>query len=654
MTPVADIAGLPGRRAWAWFAPVVAASLTGLSSSCGPARAVAPTTMPPPPSKLELEAWRRSMLKVTRPKNNACYAATYPDREWHEAPCQTPPHKLYRPRNRSGMTTTTIVGGIPQLDFSPVVTPSHITEAEGSFDSVNTSGAECSVPCPSEVCPTNPSCSGLAANVYSMQLNTRPFTTSTCQGSPGGTQAPCEGWEQFVYSGTGGAYIQYWLEHYGPPGTLCPMPRHAGCAPDSSYPDGWCPFQFTPTGDVYCVVNAAVMAGAPAAPVSSFGSLTATAASGTSNDSIAISVGNSMSAAPGSNYFPDLGSQWQESEFNVFGDGDGSQAVFGTGTTLTVRSGVTSGSTSGPSCDLQSFTGESNNLTLVNVAPTAVPGPMPALVFSESVPPPGGATAACMDATSIGDTHLTTFSGLYYDFQATGDFVLADRGPSFVVQNRQVSGAPTWPNAAVNSAVAARMGRTTVAVCLPERLEINGRPANVNDGSSMTLPDGVVISRTGSTYLITNEQGDSLSAQVNSTWINASVGLGRWPTKVRGLLANPKDDPHLLATSDGFELTEPVPFEALYRRYGDSWRVKNGESILCGSEPVEKGVPAKPFYAADLDRLRADHARAVCLSAGVKEAALLDSCTLDVAVIGRDEAAKIFATKRPPVFLAPH
>ena len=656
MIPVADIAGLRGRRARAWFALVVAASLTAVSSSCARAHVVGPTTTQPPPSKAELEAWHRTMLRVPQPKKDACYSATYPDREWHEVPCQTPPHILFPPRQRGGMTSTTIVGG-QGPDFSPLVSPSYITEAEGSFGNVSISGTECSVPCPPDVagiptCPANPSCSGLTANVYTLQMNSKPFTTSTCGGSP-----TCQGWEQFVYDGVGQLYIQYWLENYAPAGTLCPTPRSSGCSANTPVQnDGWCPFQFTPAGNVYCVVNSPTMVQAPAATVSSFGTvnLTGTAANGTSNDKATLHVGIAMRTVPGGNYFPDLGTQWQETEFNVFGDGSGSQAVFGTGTTLEVRSGVTSGSTAGPSCDLHTFTGESNNLTLVNAAPTAAPGAMPALVFSESVPPPGGAAPTCADATSIGDTHLTTFGGLYYDFQATGDFVLADRGPTFVVQNRQVSGAPTWPNAAVNSAVAARMGGTTVAVCLPERLEINGRPANVNDGASMTLPDGVAISRTGDTYLISNEEGDSLSAQVNNGWINASVGLGRWPTKVRGLLANPNDDPHQIATSDGVVLREPVSFDDLYRRYGESWRVKNGESILCGNERLEKGAPAKPFYAADLDRQLADRARGACLKAGVREAALLDSCTLDVAVIGKEQAAKAFSTQRPPIFIAPH
>jgi hypothetical protein len=605
------------------------------------------------PTKAQLEEWQRAMAKVQRPKEG-CFNATFPDRQWREVPCKTPPNKLYPPRNRGGMTSTTVVGGAGP-DFAAAVT-GHITEARGSFDAVSITGSQCSVACPGGTCPASPSCTGLPANTYTLQLNSAPFTTSACSGSP--TPATCQGWQQFVFDGAGGGgFIQYWLLRYGPAGTMCPTPRHAGSCGGFAWSDGWCPFQFSPTGPVYCVVNAATAAPAPATPVSSLGSTSLTgsaAGGGATSDSIHIGIGSTLHAASGNNYFPDLGTQWQAAEFNVFGDGNGSQAVFGNPTTLTVRTAVSSGTSSGPNCSLQSYTGESSNLTLVNMAPAAAPGSMPALVFTESNAPPSGSAATCADATSVGDTHLLTFRGLYYDFQASGDFVLADRGPSFVVQNRQVSGAPTWPNASVNSAVGARMGKTTVAVCLPGRIEVNGKATTINDGTSRTLADGVAISRVGNVYLVANADGDSLRAQVNSGWIDASVGLGRWPTKVKGLLAHPGDDVNELAMSDGTVLKAPVAFDVLYKRYGESWRVKADQAFLCKGSKVAKGVPAKPFYAKDLDRQRADKARAVCLKAGVREGPLLESCTLDVVVIGNEQAAKAFVGARAPAVVARH
>src|SRR5206468_3777520 len=158
--------------------------------------------------------------------------------------------------------------------------------------------------------------------------------------------------------------------------------------------------------------------------------------------------------------------------------------------------------------------------------PTSPPGP--AIFFTESSA--GGALSNCAAATSVGDTHLATLNGLFYDFQASGDFVLAQVDPDFVVQARQVSGAPTWPDASVNSAVATRMGKTKVAVCLsPARLNVDGENTELGDGKSLSTPDGVDIWRTGNVYIITSQSGDSVRAEVNASWINVSVGLGHSP-----------------------------------------------------------------------------------------------------------------------------
>ena len=616
----------------------------------------APNKEPAPaaatPTEVERESWRKTILKTPRP-TAGCFTATYPDKQWREVPCKTPSNKLYPPKH-GGTTRSEIVGGAGP-DFSAVVS-GHITEAEGSFDPGTVVSSECGVPCPNQVCPTNPTCTGAPANSYSLQLNSKPFKTNTCAGSPGGVNGGCLGWEQFVYPSSGGGSIQYWLETYGPAGTLCPTPRSANCQPGVAPTDGWCPFSFSPTGPVYCVVNAINATTAPAAPITSLSTLKLTGAAagvaGAANDSITVSVGGTPYTASGNNYFPDLGSQWQEAEFNVFGDGNGDQAVFNSGATIDMRTGVASGTTSGPSCDLQGFTGESNNLTLVNTPPAAVKGTLPALLFSESNPAPAGAAATCADATSVGDTHLATFNGLFYDFQASGDFLLAQVDPDFVVQTRQVSGAPTWPNADVNNAVATRMGKTQVAICLaPARLAVDGKINDLGDGQSLSLPDGVDVKRKGNVYLITGESGDSVRAEVNASWINVSVGLGRWPAKVRGLIANANGNVNEIETRDGTALTNPFPFADLYHRYADSWRVPSNESLLrvCGDREIESGIPTTTFYANDLDPKLYERARAVCVAAGVKVGPLLDACTLDVTVIGSDTAAQVFVGAPAPI-----
>ena len=261
---------------------------------------------------------------------------------------------------------------------------------------------------------------------------------------------------------------------------------------------------------------------------------------------------------------------------------------------------------------------------------------------------------SCVLASSVGDTHLTTFDGLYYDFQASGDFILAQEGSNFVVQTRQESGAPTWPNAAVNKSVATRMGKTSVALCIePTRLLVDGKPSTLDDGKSLSLPDDVRVSRSGDIYTIARHDGETVQATLNSTWINLSIGLGRGlHGPVRGLLGNangnPADD---IAPRDHTAFPQPVLFDELYRQYGESWRVPRGESMLCGGDgrDDEYIIPQRPFYAVDLDPRVFALAQNSCKEAGVTNQTLLEACTLDNAVLADKKAARVFVNAPRPV-----
>ena len=91
--------------------------------------------------------------------------------------------------------------------------------------------------------------------------------------------------------------------------------------------------------------------------------------------------------------------------------------------------------------------------------------------------------------------------------------------------------------------------------------------------------------------------------------------------------------------SDGTVLKEPVTFEDLYHRYGESWRVPPRASLLCKDRRIEVGVPRKPFYASDLSEAQQGRARAICTNAGVQQPAALADCILDVTVLGTPRAA---------------
>jgi hypothetical protein len=537
-------------------------------------------------------------------------------------------------------------------DISPEAPTGLISTATGSFDSI-TGVTSVSSPIGNSGTPVS--------DAYTLQLNTNFFSSTTCTASP---NPGCQGWEQFVFfndGSSGDLFIQYWLIAYN---TNCPA--------------GWNQFSFTGSTEIYCWRNSNNAVAVPNQPVTNLGQLTLTGTVSATGDSVTLSTGSNLYSVTGDNSV-NAAQGWEAAEFNVFGAGGnssgGGEATFNSGSEIVPRVRIFYGGTAAPICTAQGFTGETNNLSF-GPTPPAASQPGPATIFTESSG--GGAVSNCAASVSVGDTHLLTFNGLFYDFQASGDFVLAEVGPeigfqmpraaetttlskgpavdqtrpSFLLQARQVSGAPTWPNASVNSAVAARVGDTAVVLCLaPERLLINGSATALNDGQSLALTDGIDVSRRGDVYFVVGPKGNSVRAELNPTWINISVGLGRWPTQVRGLLANAGGNVNQIATRDGRVLTTPFAFDELYQGYADSWRVPPEESLLsvCDEGEIERGIPTKPFYAKDLDPDLYERTRAVCTAAGVEEGPLLDACTLDVAVIGQDAAAAVFVGMLAPI-----
>jgi hypothetical protein len=569
------------------------------------------------------------------PPAKGCYTATYPSTEWKKVPCKPTPKIPFIPRR--GPRPFVVGSG---NDISAQAPSGSISQAFGYFENISNVTSETGLV----------GNSGMpVANAYSLQINTNFMTGTACSASP---NANCRVWEQFVYLNTGSAglaFIQYWLLQYN---TTCPA--------------GWNQFSFTGDTDIYCYRNnSAGGVAVPNQPVTNIDNWTLSGTATATGDGIGMFDGSTLHTQAGDN-FVSASSGWTSAEFNVFGAGGssagGGQANFNSGAQVDTRTQIIYGSNGAPTCLAQGTTGETNNLSFGPTAP-GVTGPGPAVIFTQSIA--GGAASNCAAAATIGDTHLRTFHGLFYDFQASGDFTLAEVAPGFEVQTRQVSGAPTWPDASVNEAVAARFGKTQVAVCLARKTDaaasllVDGKIAPVPDGTILDLADGARVRRQGNVYEIVGGDGNSVRATVNSysnnAWIDVSVGLGRWPSAVKGLIANVNGNVNQIATRDNVVLTNPFNFEELYHRFADSWRVRDKESMLsvCDTEKqIERAAPTRSFYAKDLEAGVREKALRVCTAAGVKPGALLDACTLDVAVLGQDAAAKVFVGATAPIAVA--
>jgi hypothetical protein len=82
-------------------------------------------------------------------------------------------------------------------------------------------------------------------------------------------------------------------------------------------------------------------------------------------DTLVMTVGTKAYSTTGEDSVVYLATAWKESEFNIIGDGGGSEANFNTGSSITVKIAVTNGTTNAPKCASNAgTTAETNNLNL--------------------------------------------------------------------------------------------------------------------------------------------------------------------------------------------------------------------------------------------------------------------------------------------------
>jgi ABC-type phosphate transport system substrate-binding protein len=608
-------ASVPRRRSLLWRGTtvlrvvVIAGVLAALGSS---AVAIAASSAP----FLTNQQWRKDIQALPLPGTH-CYNAPYPHLFWTAVPCLSAPPYPYIPKHTPPPSPTVGNG----TDYSALVSGT-LSSSTGSFDSILGAPTE-----RGQRFGTGP----LVPGIYSLQLDARPFTSPACATAL--IPAACSGWQQFIYSSTfNRVFMQYWMLSYG----------RLTC------PGGWHYFAAGPTRD--CWKNSFASPWPLAVPtIPQLINIHLTGVAGLTDH--VVMAGLTRATAVGASSVLNLRAGWKGVEFSIVGDCCGSRAVFSPGTTIQVRTTTHSGTTAAPTCVYNGWTGETNNLYL-NGAPSIGPAASPAIVDTQSTTP---GPYWCAMAHGNGDIHIKTFgtenTGTYYDFQSTGSHVLATTGPNFTVENWTVSGAPTWPNRAVNVGIGAKVGPSRVAVCLPPAplgahavLKINGHAVSLASGGRISLPDGAQVSFTGTSYVISDGSGDSVTAAINAdnpNYINASVGLGEWPEPVRGLLANASNgNPLSIAARNGTILTAPWTFSQLYGLYANSWQVSPSQSLLsvCGGDIVNSN-PSALAYASELSVTVREAAQKICEHAGVKAELPLADCEVDVAWLGPTAAA---------------
>jgi hypothetical protein len=433
------------------------------------------------------ENWRAFVAHNT-PSAEGCFKASYPSLEWEQTECVTVtvhPRVHSTPRSAAAVKGGQTVGNT--LDYVAQAA-GLISETLGTFPSVTGVTSEKSV--------------GVAAfggggilgpNEYTLQINTNPTgTTAACAGISG-----CTVWQQFVYAtdaagaGNAAVFIQYWLLNWG--STPCPS--------------GFSAFQSD------CVINSSAVT-APDMAITSLGSLSLTAAAVASgNDTITFNNGTTAYTVTAPDSQLDIAQVWNQSEFNIFGDAGGSEAVFNTGSSVLVNLALTDGSNAAPTCVADDgSTGETNNLTLGPCSTAG--GSTPSIQFDEGNLAP-----------TITSANATTFTvGTVGMFQVTG---AGDPPNTYSTAGLLPTGVNLSPSGLLSGKPAASTGGIYTFTIIAS----NGVTPNATQAFTLTVDQAPAITSGNSTQFTI---GVASSFQVTATGFPAPTfsHTGSLPTGI--------------------------------------------------------------------------------------------------------------------------
>ena len=295
----------------------------------------------------ELADWRKNAAQ-TMTSQKGCFEVQQPDTTWREVPC-------------SAVTSLAATGFLPNSPTTKTTTVNGLTSVGVESSTISpmgvgggVSGFLVSVSNPTDVLTSMTGFFSEASDVwgistsgedneYDLLLNTNTFSTAACQGS---TNPYCTGWQQFGYDNHGYVFIQYWLLNYE---TVCPS--------------GWGQYGND------CYRNSSNIAYVGSQPLSVFPSMVMKAEAGAAQDCLTFWYKGSGARICEDSVLG-LNQQWKFSDYNIYGDGNGSTVDFIPGVTIAVGMMPTARTPSQAAAPYMCVSGSSpiaewNNLTLV-------------------------------------------------------------------------------------------------------------------------------------------------------------------------------------------------------------------------------------------------------------------------------------------------
>jgi hypothetical protein len=245
-----------------------------------------------------------------------------------------------------------------------------------------------------------------------------------------------------------------------------------------------------------------------------------------------------------------------------------------------------------------------------------------------------------------GDVHIVTYNGLAYNFQAAGEFTLAQSrltGDSFDIQLRL---EPWFTGASVTviRQVAMSVGtdRVTIDDTRPDEIEVNGVASTLSaTNPEIALNGGTLSWIASNVFKVTWDTGEEATVTDSGSYLNVSDGIPlSLPNEVGGLQGEDAGQANDFQLPDGTVLPQPLSYAQLYGQYADGWRVSQASSLfdyLPGQTTQTFTDPNFPRDAVPVSSLPADmvaNAAALVAAAGITDPGLAQSAEEDYLATG--------------------
>jgi hypothetical protein len=252
-----------------------------------------------------------------------------------------------------------------------------------------------------------------------------------------------------------------------------------------------------------------------------------------------------------------------------------------------------------------------------------------------SQPDQTGAPRVNYRGTALGDPHLMTLDGVYYNVQPVGEVVLLqslDQDLEIQVRTKPYGRSQV---VAVIDKTALKLGETRVVIAADGTTTIDGVPSDLAEGRNEF--EGGDIFRARQTHVLVWPDGSQVRVTVNGVFEGIEVWLpsGR-AGNVKGLLGDFDGEVQRdVQTSGGAALPEAPSFTYFYHTFVESWRVTQSNSLFDYAEGestetfTDRSFPLEPVTSARLSASAREKATAICVDAGVDED-WMEACLIDV------------------------